>query len=66
VGYFVRPEALDSYATLVERNGINLSLTNVHLGGETELGNVEGSWGTSKGSGSSTWSARTRRPSIGC
>lgn len=44
MGYFVRPEALDSYATLVERNGINLSLTNVHLGGESELGNVEGIW----------------------
>jgi superfamily I DNA/RNA helicase len=37
VGFFVRPEALDGYAKLVERNGINLSLTNVHLAGESRL-----------------------------
>jgi hypothetical protein len=44
VGFFVQPEALDSYAKLVERNGINLSLTNVHLGGESKLGNTDGLW----------------------
>jgi hypothetical protein len=44
VGFFVRPEALDDYAKLVERNGINLSLTNVHLAGESRLENTEGLW----------------------
>ncbi|TDV51045.1 hypothetical protein [Actinophytocola oryzae] len=44
MGFFVRPEALDSYAKLVERNGINLSLTNVHLGGESRLENTDGVW----------------------
>lgn len=41
----LRPaEAFDSYAKLVERNGIILSLTNVHLGGESKLENTEGLW----------------------
>jgi hypothetical protein len=44
VGFFVRPEALDDYAKLVERNDINLSLTNVHLAGESRLENTEGLW----------------------
>lgn len=44
MGFFVRPEALDDYAKLIERNGINLSLTNVHLAGESRLENTEGLW----------------------
>ncbi|MFL6118884.1 hypothetical protein [Actinophytocola sp.] len=44
MAFFVRPEALDAYAKLVERNGINLSLTNVHLAGESRLENTEGLW----------------------
>ena len=44
MSFFVRPEALDNYAKLVERNGINLSLTNVHLAGESQLENTEGLW----------------------
>jgi uncharacterized protein YukE len=44
VRFSVRPEALDDYAKLVERNGINLSLANVHLAGESRLENTEGLW----------------------
>ena len=44
MGFAVQPDALSKYATLIERNGINLSLTNVHLAGETTLGNTDGEW----------------------
>lgn len=44
MGFSVRPEALDAYAGLVERNGVNLSVANVHLAGEAQLGNTEGLW----------------------
>ncbi|MFC4854622.1 hypothetical protein [Actinophytocola glycyrrhizae] len=44
MSFVVRPEALDEYAKLVERNGINLSLANVHLAGESRLANTEGLW----------------------
>ena len=44
MGFAVQPDALNEYAKLIERNGINLSLTNVHLGGATALGNSDGLW----------------------
>lgn len=44
MGFVVQPEALAKFATLVERNGINLSLSNVHLSGETNLRNTDGLW----------------------
>jgi hypothetical protein len=44
MGFAVQPEALARFAALVERNGINLSLTNVHLSAETKLGNTDGLW----------------------
>lgn len=44
MGFAVQPDALGKYATLVERNGINLSLTNGHLVTETKLGNTDGVW----------------------
>ncbi|GAB3447558.1 hypothetical protein [Actinophytocola sediminis] len=42
--FLVRPDALDKYAKLVERNGINLALTNVHLADNSRLANTEGGW----------------------
>lgn len=44
MGFAVQPDALTKYATLIERNGINLSLTNLHLVSETTLGNTDGEW----------------------
>lgn len=44
MGFVVQPGALDDYAKLVERNGINLSVANVHLAGESQLENTEGLW----------------------
>lgn len=44
MGFHVQPVALDDYAKLAERNGINLSLANVHLAGESQLANTEGLW----------------------
>lgn len=44
VGFAVHPDALTNYGTLIERNGINLSLTSVHLSAETRLGNTDGLW----------------------
>jgi hypothetical protein len=35
---------LVKFAALVERNGINLSLSNVHLSSETTLGDTDGLW----------------------
>jgi len=44
MSFAVQPEALAKFAALVERNGINLSLSNVHLSAETNLGNTDGLW----------------------
>jgi hypothetical protein len=44
MSFAVEPEALVKFAALVERNGINLSLSNVHLSSETTLGNTDGLW----------------------
>jgi len=44
MGFAVKPDAVAKYATLIERNGLNLSLTKVHLSAETTLGNTDGLW----------------------
>jgi hypothetical protein len=44
MSFAVQPQALVEFAALVERNGINLSLSNVHLSAESNLGNTDGLW----------------------
>lgn len=44
MGFTVRPDTLDRFAGLVERNGIALSTANVHLAGESRIDNTDGLW----------------------
>lgn len=44
VNFQVNPDTIANYGGLVERNGINFSLVNVHLAQNTKLGSTTGWW----------------------